>query len=437
MTKYFMQSKLFESILKEAKDYKFKAKVGDFWLQKDGKGWRLCDDKAEADEFESETEPKQIINQMQKDGEVKETAEIEIVKIKESTKLFNRVLKEAEVNTTFKQYFDLEAHDWNTDALRARFKDICNKRGIWTDLNEGCEVWGFHLAVGRYRDGRLGLEVKSPYYYLDMNYGGDIEIDPDYEEELNKSYDDFIINAINKSCLFIKSKYSDERNNDSRKYLLIKNNPNPKDLFVVDKFTVKKLLRQAFKSDECKFISFDDQYDIYGETWFEVSSPSESKIEIYTNFYDEKSKAKDATYVFDKDLNFTVSCPDGTSGSGHGYEEAVKWYILNVANVLAEGEYAKDYNPNTYEFVVYLRQDFYTRISKNIWQPIESIFENNGRRNTNYQPEDWVDERAAAWTCVEEDDVKDAVAWLRKKKVKNPIKFSIRDENGHDVTDQF
>ena len=59
MTKYFMQSKLFESILKEAKDYKFKAKVGDFWLQKDGKGWRLCDDKAEADEFESETEPKQ------------------------------------------------------------------------------------------------------------------------------------------------------------------------------------------------------------------------------------------------------------------------------------------------------------------------------------------------------------------------------------------
>ena len=98
-----MQSKLFESILKEAKDYKFKAKVGDFWLQKDGKGWRLCDDKAEADEFESETEPKKIKNQMQKDGEVKETTEIEIVKIKESTKLFNRVLKEAEANTTFKR----------------------------------------------------------------------------------------------------------------------------------------------------------------------------------------------------------------------------------------------------------------------------------------------------------------------------------------------
>ena len=43
------------------------------------------------------------LEEMQKDGEVKETTEIEIVKIKESTKLFNRVLKEAEANTTFKR----------------------------------------------------------------------------------------------------------------------------------------------------------------------------------------------------------------------------------------------------------------------------------------------------------------------------------------------
>ena len=436
MTKYFMQSKLFESILKEAKDYKFKAKVGDFWLQKDGKGWRLCDDKAEADEFESETEPRQIINQMQKDGEIKESSEVEIVKIEESINFFNKMLKEASTNTTFRQYYDPEAGDWNTGALKNRFKEICNSMGIWTDLNEGCETWGLHLAVIRYNDGRLGLEVKSPYYYIDMNYYNDIELYPN-SEKIDTSFDDFIINAINKSCLVLKSTYSDERNDKGRQHLLVKNNPNPKDTFVVDKFAVKKLLKQAFKSDECKFIDFEDQYDIYGETWFEVSSNSENEIEIYTNFYDDESKAKDATYIFDSNLNFTVTCADGTGGSGHGYEEAVRWYILNVANALADGEYSKDYNPNTYEFVVYLNQDFYTRISKNIWQPIESIFENNGRRNTNYQPEDWVDERAAAWTCVEEDDVKDAVAWLRKKKVKNPIKFSIRDEHGKDVTNQF
>ena len=168
-----MQSKLFESILKEAKDYKFKAKVGDFWLQKDGKGWRLCDDKAEADEFESETEPKQIINQMQKDGEIKESSKVEIVKVKESINFFNQMLKEASANTTFRQYYDPEAGDWNAEALRNRFKEICNSMGIWTDLNEGCETWGLHLAVIRYNDGRLGLEVKSPYYYIDMNYYND------------------------------------------------------------------------------------------------------------------------------------------------------------------------------------------------------------------------------------------------------------------------
>ena len=436
MTKYFMQSKLFESILKEAKDYKFKAKVGDFWLQKDGKGWRLCDDKAEADEFESETEPKQIVNQMQKDGEVKETTEVEIIKIKESTKLFNRVLKEASTSTTFMQYYIPEEKDWNVKALRNRFKEICNSMGIWTDLNEGCETWGLHLAVIRYNDGRLGLEVKSPYYYLDMNYGGDIELYPN-GDEANKSYEDFIINAINKSCLFIKSKYSDERNNDSRKYLLIKNHPNPKDIFVADKFTVKKLLRQAFKSDECKFISFEDQYDIYGETYFDVSSPSESKIEIYTNFYDDESNAKNAMYTFDSNLNFTVKCKDGTSGSGHGYEEAVRWFILNSANALAEGEFAKDYKPEVYKFMVYLPYDFYSKVSKNIWQPIERDFEEDGNTYTSGDTQDYVDDRAAVWESVEVEDLKRAIAWLRKKKVKNPIKFRVIDENGHDVTDQF
>ena len=80
--------------LREEKDYKFKAKVGDFWLQKDGEGWRLCDDKDEADEFESDTEPKQIINQMQKNGEIEESSKIEIVKIKESKLVFEKIIKE-------------------------------------------------------------------------------------------------------------------------------------------------------------------------------------------------------------------------------------------------------------------------------------------------------------------------------------------------------
>jgi hypothetical protein len=106
MTKYFMKNRLFKSILKESKDYKFKAKVGDFWLQKDDKGWRLCDDKLEADEFESETEPRQIINQMQKNGEIKETSKVEIIKIKESINLFNKILKEANLNESYHECED-------------------------------------------------------------------------------------------------------------------------------------------------------------------------------------------------------------------------------------------------------------------------------------------------------------------------------------------
>lgn len=71
--------------LDESRDYKYKAQVGDFWLQKDSysKEWSVCDDKDEADEFESETEPRQIINQMKRDGKVKKDTKIKIHKMKE------------------------------------------------------------------------------------------------------------------------------------------------------------------------------------------------------------------------------------------------------------------------------------------------------------------------------------------------------------------
>ena len=87
--------------------------------------------------------------------------------------------------------------------------------------------------------------------------------------------------------------------------------------------------------------------------------------------------------------------------------------------------------------MVYLPYDFYSKVSKNIWQPIERDFEEDGNTYTSGDTQDYVDDRAAVWESVEVEDLKRAIAWLRKKKVKNPIKFRVIDENGHDVTDQF
>lgn len=96
--------------LKESKDYKYKAKVGDFWLQKDvNKEWSVCDDEAEADEFESETEPTQIINQMKKDGKVKKDTKYKIVKIKENRNMAKKPLKES------KEFVDVVEGDTGRD----------------------------------------------------------------------------------------------------------------------------------------------------------------------------------------------------------------------------------------------------------------------------------------------------------------------------------
>lgn len=96
--------------LDESKDYKYKAKVGDFWLQKDvNREWSVCDDEAEADEFESETEPTQIINQMKKDGKVKKDTKYKIVKIKENRNMSKKPLKES------KEFVDVVEGDTGRD----------------------------------------------------------------------------------------------------------------------------------------------------------------------------------------------------------------------------------------------------------------------------------------------------------------------------------
>ena len=64
-------------------EFKYKAKVDKKWL----KGRSLTDHKEDATEFETESEPTQIINKLKRDGKVPQKAIIKIVKRRESTNL--------------------------------------------------------------------------------------------------------------------------------------------------------------------------------------------------------------------------------------------------------------------------------------------------------------------------------------------------------------
>lgn len=70
-----INEQLFDKILNEA-DHTYVAKVGGLYLQ----GNDLTSDPEEADVFESKTEPTQRINQMKKDGKIKKSKKISIIK---------------------------------------------------------------------------------------------------------------------------------------------------------------------------------------------------------------------------------------------------------------------------------------------------------------------------------------------------------------------
>ena len=73
-------------------EFKYKAKVDKKWL----KGRSLTDKKEDATEFETESEPTQIINKLKRDGKVPQRAVIKIVKRRESTDLnYKTIYREA------------------------------------------------------------------------------------------------------------------------------------------------------------------------------------------------------------------------------------------------------------------------------------------------------------------------------------------------------
>ena len=74
-------------------EFRYKAKVDKKWL----KGRSLTDHKEDASEFETESEPTQIINQLKRDGKVAQKAVIKIVKKRESVELnYENIYRESE-----------------------------------------------------------------------------------------------------------------------------------------------------------------------------------------------------------------------------------------------------------------------------------------------------------------------------------------------------
>lgn len=341
----------------------------------------------------------------------------------------------------FRDFFDEDTKKWNVKEVKDHFTDLCNARGIWTDRNPGCETYGLHLSLIRYGyhndEGDVTFKIESPRFgNLGLYYNEkDLRVNPnrDQSKMLDADFDDYVNKCLDHSIMCNEEmRYPDSE--EALNYMLMERNPEPEKHFTADEKALWKQLKLVFASDTCKFINFADQYDLFGEELFDTWNRSDTELCIGMNDSDDDS----ATFAFDRDLNFTAKASNGATGKGKGYADAAKWYVVNVANKIATGEYAKDYNPKTYQLIVYLNQDFYTKVSKNIWQPIERMLEDSGRLYTNYSPEDWVDDRAAAWVCVEEEDVKEVVDWLRKRKVKNPIRFEIIDKDtNEDVTDQF
>ena len=75
-------------------EFKYKAKVDKKWL----KGRSLTDKKEDATEFETESEPTQIINKLKRDGKIPQKATIKIVKRRESTNLnYENIYRESSI----------------------------------------------------------------------------------------------------------------------------------------------------------------------------------------------------------------------------------------------------------------------------------------------------------------------------------------------------
>ena len=150
-------------------EFKYKAKVDKKWL----KGRSLADKKEDATEFETESEPTQIINKLKRDGKIPQKATIKIVKRRESTNLnYENIYREASLKMKVDEGL-FTPKSWSTKGIEKSKKaeDIPHRYSVHIKNLDAEQLFGLFAMNNLTNDVELfgfGLvKIKGRFYLYD------------------------------------------------------------------------------------------------------------------------------------------------------------------------------------------------------------------------------------------------------------------------------
>ena len=150
-------------------EFKYKAKVDKKWL----KGRSLTDKKEDATEFETESEPTQIINKLKRDGKVPQKAIIKIVKRRESTNLnYETIYRESSIKMKVDEGL-FTPKSWSAKGIEKSKKaeDIPHRYSVHIKNLDAEQLFGLFAMNNLINDVELfgfGLvKIKGRFYLYD------------------------------------------------------------------------------------------------------------------------------------------------------------------------------------------------------------------------------------------------------------------------------
>lgn len=150
-------------------EFKYKAKVDKKWL----KGRSLTDHKEDATEFETESEPTQIINKLKRDGKIPQKATIKIVKRRESTDLnYENIYREASLKMKVDEGL-FTPKSWSAKGIEKSKKaeDIPHRYSVHIKNLDAEQLFGLFAMNNLTNDVELfgfGLvKIKGRFYLYD------------------------------------------------------------------------------------------------------------------------------------------------------------------------------------------------------------------------------------------------------------------------------